>query len=134
MAVRVVMMAGGINSLIRPGGPVDRNMYTRARRVRTAARALAPKDTGALATSIMIRRGTSAITGTRGYEIGSDLTYAKWVHGGTGIYGPGGGYIYPRSRKYMTFQPKGSSETVYANRVRGIRGTPFLTIALQAAR
>lgn len=82
-------------------------------------------DTGKLRQSIVAYR----IRGRTGvwYEIGTPLFYGIFIHDGTRDHGP------VRARR-LRFQPKGSSVFVYAKRVRGIRGTKFLTRALQGLK
>lgn len=108
-------------------GPLARHMLTRGARVQRAAQRRINSRTGTLARSITVDtvRGSDGGVGVR---IGSSLSYAKFVHDGTGIYGPSRRPIRPTRRKALAFDG-----VVVAN-VRGQRGTRFLIEALDAAR
>lgn len=66
--------------------------------------------------------------------IGTNVYYARWVHDGTGLYGPRHAVIRPKRRKFLRFRPHGSRRYVYARSVKGSPGNPFLRNALHAAR
>lgn len=87
-------------------------------------------------------------------RIGTNVKYARFVHDGTGLYGPrrraitakGGGLMrWPvrgqSSSRRSTVPGRGRVTTrsmrpqqyAYARKVRGMRGTPFLRNALPAA-
>ena len=89
-------------------------------------------DTGRLRASI----NTQVVTrnGEPGVLVGTNVRYAMWVHDGTGIYGPRGRRITPKSHKRLRFRPKGQHKYVYARSVAGMRPNPFIKNALQAAR
>lgn len=105
-------------------------------RVQNAARKRTPVDTGALRTSIEytvdVRPNSTHVT------IGSPLEYARYIHEGTGIYGPKGAPIVPVTRQVLKFQVKGSTgkrrgkdaKWVYAKSVKGVKPNPFLVDAL----
>lgn len=128
--VRIEIHNSFMQRLLRsPAGPVAKNMLTRGRRVRDAARRNVNSRTGALASSIEVSIDTSG--GVTGARIGTSLFYAKYVHDGTGIYGPSGQPIRPRSKKVLQFDgSRGETFTPYS---RGQRGTKFLERALRAA-
>lgn len=115
---------------------VARDMQRRGLRVEAAAKARIsgnPKrvDTGRLRSSIkavpITRRGAP------GSRIGTNVKYAIFVHDGTGIYGPRGARIKPKTARYLKFIPKGGNRFVYAKSVKGMRPNPFLLDALVAA-
>lgn len=119
-------------------GPVVRDLLRRGLLVESQAkRNLAgiggPKriDTGRLRASIFTavidRNGAPAVV------VATNVRYARWVHDGTGIYGPHGALIRPRTRKYLRFRPQGAGKYVYAKTVKGMRPNPFLRNALAAA-
>lgn len=120
-------------------GPVARDLMRRGLRVETRAKAnLAgsggPRriNTGRLRSSVtttLVR-----VAGAPAVRVGSDVDYAVLIHNGTGIYGPSGSPIRPRSGRFLVFTPKGSSTVVFARQVRGMEPNPFLTNALAAAR
>lgn len=120
-----------INHMLRsPTGIVGRDMIKRGRRVRTLARVLAPKRTGRLAASIRV----SVLLGFDGVtvQVGSALDYARYVHDGTGVYGPHGRPITAHGRA-MRFRGRGGG-VVYARTVSGVRGSHYLERALIAAK
>ncbi|AXQ60642.1 tail completion or Neck1 protein [Gordonia phage MelBins] len=106
------------------------------RRVQNAARRRAPVDSGALRNSIeyVVDVGPNSTRVT----IGSALPYARYLHEGTGIYGPQGTPIVPVTREVLKFQVKGSSGRrrgrdapwVFAKSVKGVKPNPFLVDAL----
>jgi hypothetical protein len=125
--------AGAVNQLLHSSsGVVVREMVKRGKKVETLAKRLCPVDHGRLRSDIhldVVTRGS--VTGVR---IGSSLDYALYVHEGTGIYGPRGRPILPKSGRFLVFTPRGGSKIVFAKSVRGTPGKPFLTEALAAAR
>lgn len=127
--VRIDVNNKALARLLRsPVGPVARNMFTRGRRVRDAARRNVNSRTGTLARSIEVSaspRGEGS-----GARVGTTLYYARYVHDGTGIYGPSGRPIRPRG-KALVFQ--GGTGKVFTAHSSGQRGTHFLERALRAA-
>lgn len=118
-----------INRMLRlSNGPVGRHVYNLGRRTRTAAKNLAPKWTGALAGSIVVRR--VRIDVRPAVRVGSDLSYARFPHDGTGIYGPYGRPIHPRRAKALAFYAR-SGYFVVTPTVKGQPGTHYLTRALR---
>lgn len=106
------------------------------RRVQNAARRRAPVDEGTLRNSIeyVVTVGPNSTHVT----IGSPLPYARYIHEGTGIYGPQGTPIVPVTREVLKFQVKGSggkrrgrsAPWVFAKSVKGVRPNPFMVDAL----
>ena len=131
-----------------PNGAVAKALLRRGLLVETAAKrnldgnANAPKrvDTGRLrssiATTLSIEDGKPVVS------VGTNVFYARFVHDGTGIYGPRHRIITPVRRRVMRFKPKvllpgrrrGRGGFVYTRRVIGMRPNHFLRDALQAAR
>lgn len=132
MAVNVVI---DINSkfvarLLRsPAGPLARNMLTRGNRVRREARRRINSRSGNLSRSIQVE--VVVVNDGAGVRIGTDLYYARFVHDGTGIYGPSRKPIKPQSGKALAFDGRGGTVIVASS--RGQRGTKFLVEALRAA-
>lgn len=121
----------------KSSGGLTKTMAKRAVRVQKLARAnlaRSPRriDTGRLQLSIGVQ--PILYRGYPAYRIGSSLDYARYVHDGTGLYGPKHHYIVPRHGKYLVFTPKGELVAVFAKRVKGMRPNPFLADALVAAR
>lgn len=80
-------------------------------------------------------------------RVGSNLPYARFVHDGTGIYGPAHKRITPRNAKALRWPLKNNSGSgrrrykngktagyAFAKSVRGVEGRPFLLNALRRAR
>lgn len=125
--------------LASPQGPVVRDLLRRGLQVESAAKRNlngigGPKrvDTGRLRasihTAVVTRNSVPMVT------VSTNVFYARWVHDGTGIYGPRGRPIRPRRAKFLRFRPRGTSKWVYARQVTGMRPNPFLRNALSAAR
>lgn len=133
MAVVVSINIDGskLNRLLRsPDGPVAREMLRRGQKVRAAALRRINSRTGALARSI--DASIVIANGTAGCKIGTDLFYARFVHDGTGIYGPTRRRIEPRNARALVFSS--SSGRTFSAHSSGQRGTHFLRNALRAAR
>jgi hypothetical protein len=131
VSVRIDINNRLVNWILRsPAGPVAKNMLTRGQRVRRAAQRNVNSQSGALAHSIRVE---IVIVGDRaGVQVGTNLHYARFVHDGTGIYGPSHRPIRPTRRKALAFS--GRSGGVIVASSRGQRGTKFLERALHAAR
>ena len=113
-----------------------RQMRTKAVKVQALARKnlLRPPggfDTGALSASIKIKQVN--IDGAIAFQVGSELPYARFVHDGTGIYGPKGQMIKPKHAKVLRWQGPGG-EAIFARQVKGMKPNPFLRDALSALR
>lgn len=134
-ALRQVTLAGAADDITR-----------RANRVQNDARSRVPVDTGRLRNSIVVEYFT-APGGAPAARIGSNLEYALFRHEGTGIYGPRGQMIRPRSGRFMVWPVKNNSGSgnrrysggrtsryAFARQTRGTPGVPFLLLALDAAR
>ncbi len=122
-------------------GPVAKALLVRGYRVQAQARknlgggtGSGPKrvDTGRLRASIAVelRRGPKGLA----VRVGTNVTYAIYVHEGTGIYGKNARPITPKTKRFLRFKVKGTQRYVYALEVKGMRGNPFLVKALPAAR
>lgn len=98
--------------------------------VAAAAQRRAPVVNGQLRASIR-----TSVTGTgsevRG-EVYTPLEYARYVHEGTGIYGPARRPIRPVRAKVLSWRGPGGRR-VFAAEVRGQRAQPFLWEALAEA-
>ena len=111
------------------------------RQVVTHARAGCNVDTGQLRSSIT--HHVTLVGRTARMRVGSPLERAKWIHEGTGIYGPHKKPIVPVTAKALKFPtPKmigplrrGGARSpggfVFAKSVKGIQPNPFLTDALK---
>jgi hypothetical protein len=102
----------------------------RGRRVQSRARRLAPKRTGRLAASIEVKMKIRPLGIV--VEVGTGLSYAKYQHDGTGIYGPLHRPITVRRGHVMVFSGSGG-RTVFTQSVRGTPATKFLENAVFAA-
>ncbi len=125
--------------LTTTNGPVMREMLRRGLLVETAAKRnlqgnaghLKRIDTGRLTTSIH----TSVVTigGQPQVRVGTNVYYARWVHNGTGIYGPRHTRITPKHARRLRFRPRGGPY-VFRRSVAGMKPNHFLVDALSAAR
>lgn len=119
---------------------VGNNMYIRGLAVEAQAKrriTFAPRrvDTGLLRSNIHTSRIVKIIGyPRRGAQVGTWIKYGRWVHDGTGIWGPLHHRIYPRTKQYLKFTPKGSVKVVFARSTQGMRPNPFLKESLWAAR
>lgn len=88
-------------------------------------------DSGKLRSSVQVslavRRGEPVV------RIGTDVSYARYVHEGTGLYGPHRTRVVPLHRKALAFRAA-SGKKVVVRSTRGMPGNPFLRDALVAAR
>lgn len=133
MAGTVRLNPAELNRFLRsPGGPVGRDLLRRSHRVENRAKELVGVDLGRLRSSITtdVRADSKGLVG----RVGSNVEYALHHHEGTGIYGPRGRPITPKTASVLRFKPKGSSTFVFARSVRGSKPNPFLADALSAAR
>lgn len=123
----------------------EADLRVRANRVLNAARRGTPVNTGRLRSSITTVF-TRSVYGPVA-QIGSNLSYAIFVHEGTGIYGPSGAPIRPRNGQFLRWAATNNSgsgrrrykggrtaQWVFARESRGSRGVPFLLDALDAAK
>jgi len=122
-------------------GPVAREMLKRGLLVETRAKfnlnggQSGPRrvDTGRLRASIATTM--SLVNGKLLVVVSTNVNYARFVHDGTGIYGPRHRYITPVRRKLLRFKTKTSGgRYVYAKRVAGMRPNHFLRDALVVVR
>jgi phage gpG-like protein len=90
-------------------------------------------DTGRLRASISTNL-VKASNGAYMAVVGTNVYYARWVHDGTGVWGPRHRLIRPVRRKFMKFRPAGRGRFVYARFTVGMKPNHFLTNALPAAR
>lgn len=110
-------------------GVVGKDVMRRGRRVEAAAKRRVHVKTGRLQRSIKARRDRSE--GEAAVVVEATAKHARFVHDGTGVYGPTGLPIQPKTRSVLKFRVGGV--TVFAPSVRGQRGTHFLRDALPAA-
>lgn len=121
---------------------VGNNMFLRGLRVEARAKQNlnlnSPRrvDTGRLRAGIGTTRIRREFRGVfvRGARIGTRVFYGRFVHEGTGIYGPRKQLIVPKRAKALRFKPKGGTGFVYVKSVKGMKPNRFLTDALPAAK
>lgn len=141
-ALRIELNGEALRSIAIAGAADD--LRQRANRVLNAARRLAPVDEGRLRASIAVEF-TTGPGGVPVARIGSNLEYALFRHEGTGIYGPRGAMIRPRTAKFMVWSVRNNNyvttggkrntgQLAFARETKGIKGVPFLLDALDAAR
>ncbi len=137
-----------VDELLRGrSGPVVRHIEEIVQAVRSEAVRNVKRDTGALAASI---EATVNVYGRLVVgRVGTPLFYARYLHEGTGIYGPKHRPIYPVSAKVLRFKPgrmmgplpAGKAGTspenrgawVFARSVKGVPPHPFLVEAFERA-
>lgn len=110
-------------------GIVERELALRGQWIANEAKRRAPVDNGTLRNSItweLGRKGSKLIV-----RVGTNLKYARYVHDGTGIYGPRGQPIRPVRASVLRWPAKGGG-FVFAREVKGSPGRPFLRDALYA--
>lgn len=133
LGVRVVYDPAAINSeLAGANGMVLREVLRRGLRVETAAKRFAPADHGRLRGSIthrVVRSSDPAGNPVPAVEVGTDVSYAAYVHRGTGIYGPYHTPIRPVHAQLLRWVDRRGT-VMYARTVRGQRANPFLKEAL----
>jgi hypothetical protein len=131
--IRFEINASAMNNLLKgDSGAVRADLRARGTRVVNGAKQRCPVDSGRLRASITQESGS--IGGQPVEYVGTNVEYARFIHDGTGIYGPRGVPIVPKRARFLVFTPRGSSTTVFAKQVRGVKPTPFLAEALQDAR
>ena len=116
---------GELDRLLKsPNGAVAKDLLRRGLRVESQAKRNlggvdGPKrvDTGRLRASITTQLVT--IRGWPAVRVGTNVSYAVYVHEGTGIYGPRGVPIRPVRARMLRFVPRGQTKPVYARQVRG---------------
>lgn len=148
-AIRHQVNPAAVQALLAsPQGGLTKDLYVRALRVQAAARRNIsgngpnhPKrvDTGQLRNSVSINLLTHQ--GLPAVRVGTKLRHARWVHDGTGIYGPRGAMIKPRQAKVLVWRSKthGAESGKFKGKVvvlqvKGMRPNRFLADALQAAK
>jgi hypothetical protein len=72
------------------------------------------------------------LNGNLAVRVGTGVSYALYVHDGTGLFGPKHALIRPRSKKVLRW--KGKSGYIYAKYTRGMQPNPFLKNALKAGK
>lgn len=111
-----------------PDGPIHRAVASRVRKTDAIAAATCPVDEGRMrnARNSGVRDEGNRLVGF--VEFTAD--YAIYVIKGTGIYGPKGRPIRPRTARVLAFRlPDGTR--VFAKQVRGSPPNPFLVNALR---
>lgn len=96
-------------------------------------------DTGDLRSSVQVQLRAAA--GSPYVRVGTGKYYARWVHDGTGLYGPHRTLIKPISAKVLVFSSKtyGAKKgkfkgKVVVRSVKGMKKNEFLRNALPAAK
>jgi hypothetical protein len=121
-------------------GPAALIMLRAAERVEAEAVRLCPVDNGDLRDSI--NHGALKRTGNKlVIRVGTDLEYGLYVHEGTGVHGPKGAPITPKTKPFLAWEsktnvgapgsPRFNTAWVYAKSVQGMKPRPFLRDALR---
>jgi hypothetical protein len=116
--------------MLKPGGPVDKAVREPLEQTAAIATGTAPVDTGFLRNnrSIDIDVSGTHAKGTLTYH----APYAIFVLKGTGVHGPTGTPIRPKTSQYMVFRGR-DGRLVYAKETQGQSAQPFLQNAFRAA-
>lgn len=122
--------------LASPNGGLAKNMFKRALAVQSQAkknlqRAPHRVRTGELRASITII--PMLVNGYPGFKVGTPLKYARYVHDGTGLYGPHHQMIEPVNAKALRWRAN-TGEFVFSKHSKGMRPNPFLKDAMFAAK
>lgn len=127
--MRVTLDRAAIDRLLHSdSGPVVRRVASLGRQVENRAKQKVGVDTGRLRGSISHVVNTEP--GRVVARVGSSVQYARYHHDGTGVYGPKGRPIRPKTASHLVFRPKGSNVLVFASQVQGSRPNPYLVDAL----
>jgi HK97 gp10 family phage protein len=127
--------------LLSPQGGVVKAMMRKGARVESAAKRNLQSDprrvnTGRLRSSIVTE--LQMTSGGFRVVVGTNVAYAKFVHEGTGLYGPKHALIRPKVKKALRWRAKGGHASkggwTYSRYSRGMRPNHFLLNALPAAR
>jgi hypothetical protein len=131
--------------LSSPNGPLAKDLIKRGKRVESRAKRNlagghgAPRriDTGLLRASIS--SNLIFMYPALGVRVGSGVKYARFVHDGTGLYGPKKTLIRPKTGKVLVFPSKiyGAKKGKFMGKVvvpyvRGMKANPYLKDALPA--
>lgn len=122
--------------LSSPDGGVAKDLFRRGVKVQNQAKRnleRSPRriDTGTLRSDIHVELITFA--GKPAVRIGFNVFYGLYVHDGTGVYGPKGVPITPKSAKFLRWKSK-KGKWMFARQVLGMRPNPFLKDAVDAAK
>lgn len=149
---RVVVNDAALAALLTGrNGPVVADLQRRGRNVANEAKRLCPVDQGRLRASITTE--LVVVAGVPTVRIGTNVAYARFVHEGTGLYGPRGAVIRPRSARVLSWPTRSTTPArvtksgkrraasrrqvpdgkAFARYTRGVRPRPFLRNALPAA-
>jgi hypothetical protein len=122
--------------LTSPLGGVYKDIFRRCIKVQNQAKRnleRAPRrvDTGTLRSDIHVQM--LLVSGKPVGRVGFNVFYGIYVHDGTGIYGPKGVPIRPKTAKFLRWKTK-KGTVVYALSVKGMQPNPFLKDAVKAAK
>lgn len=130
-----------------PNGGVVKDLIKRGARVQSRARRNLGGHTGSGPRRIntgLLRASISTQLSVQPQwlvmRVGTGVRYARWVHDGTGIYGPKKTLIKPKQAKALVFESKvyGAKKGKFVGKVvvksvKGMKPNPFLAKALSAA-
>lgn len=128
--VQIRMRQAAITDFLHsPAGPIHQAVASRTRKTDAISAATCPKDTGRMVNDRVsgVRDEGTRLVGFVQYLV----YYAIYRIKGTGIYGPRGRPITPKSAKVLVFRGA-DGNLVYAKSVKGTRPSPFLVDALKA--
>jgi len=127
--VGVTIREQGIRQLT--AGPVASWTRALAGRVKNRAQSLSPVETGLLRRSITAHPPRVAGFHVRA-TIATATGYGLYPEEGTGIFGPKGRVIKPRTKPFLVFQPRGLGHVIRTRSVLGQKPQHFMRDALTA--
>lgn len=135
--VRVVHHSIELQQLLTSSaGAIAKDLFRRGVKVQNQAKKnleRSPRriDTGTLRSDIHVE--LLSMGGKPVVRVGFNVFYGIYVHDGTGIYGPKGVPIRPKTAKFLSWKSK-KGNRVFARQVLGMRPNPFLKDAVSAAK
>lgn len=110
-----------------PASRAQREMKEKAEEVKRVAQKNLLRstgfDTGRLSSSIKVEK--VMIDGLVSFKVSTNVPYWRYIHDGTGVYGPKGQPIKPKHAKALRWRGPGG-DVVFAKSVKGIPPNPFL--------
>lgn len=91
----------------------------------------APRDTGNMTNSLDVVNTDNGEGGRVGRRVSCPVEYASWQDEGTGVYGPAGTPITPKSAKVLVFYWAKTGKVMYLPSVQGSPATKWWTSKIE---